>query len=90
MCSAPLQTSFKFKGTTIESVFHGENEKTNSARAKSVSDSVVDTKREEKSMTMILIVKEFSNMFHEDLLGVPRSQVIDFYIKPKLGTDPIS
>ena len=38
----------------------------------------------------IPVVREFPNVFPEDLLGIPRDREIDFHIKLTLGIEPIS
>ena len=51
--------------------------------------TVVHVKGKEKTLDTIPIVS-FSDVFPEDLPGIPNSQVIDFGIELKLGPRPIS
>ena len=50
----------------------------------------MDVRGKEKTLDMVPIVHEFSDVFLEDLPGIPPSRTVDFAIELKLGTEPIS
>ncbi|XP_074342586.1 uncharacterized protein LOC141680191 [Apium graveolens] len=51
---------------------------------------VVDTKREVPSLEEILVVKEFSDVFPEELPGLPPDRQIEFKINLAPGAEPVS
>ena len=52
--------------------------------------SVVDLQSEELEIRDIPVVREFSDVFPDDLLGLPSDREIEFSIDLLLGTAPIS
>ena len=52
--------------------------------------NVVDTRKEVLKLDDIPIVREFSDVFPKDLLGIPIDREIEFSIDLLLGTSPIS
>ena len=51
---------------------------------------MVDTRKEILKLDDILIVREFPDVFLEDLLGIPIDREIEFSIDLLPGTSPIS
>ena len=51
---------------------------------------ILDTKREQLNLDNILVIKEFPNVFLEDLPGVPPEREVDLFIEVVQGTTPIS
>ncbi|XP_038882411.1 uncharacterized protein LOC120073678 [Benincasa hispida] len=60
-----------------------------STKAKRV-ESVVDTKETEIALTSEPVVRDYPDMFSEELLGLPPPREIDFAIELEPGTIPIS
>lgn len=50
----------------------------------------MDVSKELTSLESVPIVREFSNVFPEDLPGMPPAREIDFSIGLLLGTTPLS
>ena len=51
---------------------------------------VLDSKRGQIELENILIMREFSDVFPEELLGIPLEREVDLSIEILLGTTPIS
>ena len=51
---------------------------------------MVDTRKEALKLDDIPVVREFSDVFPKDLLGIPIDREIEFSIDLLLGTSPIS
>ena len=51
---------------------------------------MVDTRKEALKLDDIPVVREFSDVFPKDLLGIPLDREIEFSIDLLLGTSPIS
>ena len=51
---------------------------------------MVDTRKETLKLDDIPVVREFSDVFPKDLLGIPIDREIEFSIDLLLGTSPIS
>ena len=51
---------------------------------------VLDSKRGHVNLENILVIKEFPDVFLEELLGLPPEREIDLYIEVVQGTTPIS
>ena len=51
---------------------------------------VLDSKREQVNLEDIPVIKEFPNVFPEELPGLPPEREVDLSIKVVLGTNPIS
>lgn len=72
---SPRQASFKFKGSrsgVVPKVVSALNAKKLINRGEwAFLTNVVDAKQVEGSMDSVLVVKEFSDVFPDDLLGLP-------------------
>ena len=51
---------------------------------------VVEVRENDVRLKDILVVREFPDVFPDDLLGLPSEREIDFQIDLALGTEPIS
>ena len=51
---------------------------------------MLDSKRAQIELENILIVREFSDVFPEELSGIPLEREVDLSIEILLGTTPIS
>ena len=51
---------------------------------------VVDTRRVLERMDQIQVVREFTDVFPEELLGMPPNREVEFKIELAAGTVPIS
>ena len=53
-------------------------------------DLILDSKREQVNIKNIPVIKEFPDVFPEELLGVPPEREVDLSIEVVQGTTPIS
>ena len=51
---------------------------------------ILDSKREQVNFENIPVIREFPDVFPEELLGVPSERKVDLYIEVVQGTTPIS
>ena len=51
---------------------------------------ILDSKREQVNFENIPVIREFPNVFREELPGVPPEREVDLFIEVVQGTTPIS
>ncbi|TYK27113.1 hypothetical protein E5676_scaffold478G00020 [Cucumis melo var. makuwa] len=90
----PSGTSFKFKGAGIicvPKVISGlKASKLLNQGTWGILANVVDTKEPEVSFSSESVVREYPDVFPDELLGIPPLKEVDFDIELELGTVPIS
>ncbi|TYK04093.1 ty3-gypsy retrotransposon protein [Cucumis melo var. makuwa] len=90
----PLVASFKFKGVgtiVLPKVISAlEASKLLNQGALSILGSVVDTREPEVSLSFEPVVREYPDVFPDELPGLPPSREIDFAIELEQNTVPIS
>ncbi|TYK11960.1 ty3-gypsy retrotransposon protein [Cucumis melo var. makuwa] len=90
----PLMTSFKFKGEGSRSlpkvISAMRASKLLSQGTWSILASVVDTREVDVSLSSELVVRDYLDVFPEELPGIPPHKDIEFAIKLEPGTVPIS
>ncbi|TYK29817.1 ty3-gypsy retrotransposon protein [Cucumis melo var. makuwa] len=90
----PSRTSFKFKGAGIvcisKVITAMKASKLLSQDTWSILASVVDTKELKIPLSSEPVVREYPNVFLDELPGLPPPREIDFAIELELGTAPIS
>ncbi|KAL4010648.1 hypothetical protein IC575_030151 [Cucumis melo] len=90
----PLMTSFKFKGggpRSLPKVISAMRaNKLLSQGSLSILASVVDTREVDVSLSSEPVVRDYPNVFPEELPGLPSQREIEFAIELEPGTVPIS
>ncbi|KAA0053491.1 DNA/RNA polymerases superfamily protein [Cucumis melo var. makuwa] len=90
----PSGTSFKFKGAGIvcmpKVISAMKASKLLSQGTWNILASVVDTRELEVSLSSEPVVREYPDVFPNELLGLPPPREIDFAIELESGTAPIS
>ena len=51
---------------------------------------ILDSKREQEYLENILVIREFPDVFHEELPGIPPEIEVDLSVEVVQGTTPIS
>ncbi|TYK03368.1 ty3-gypsy retrotransposon protein [Cucumis melo var. makuwa] len=89
----PLMANFKFKGEESRSlpkvISAIRASKLLSRGTWSILASVVDTREVDVSLSSEPVVRDYPDVFPEELLGLPPHREIEFAIELKLGTVPI-
>ncbi|TYK22664.1 ty3-gypsy retrotransposon protein [Cucumis melo var. makuwa] len=90
----PCGTSFKFKGAGIvcipKVILDMKASKLLSQGTWGILASVVDTREPQVSLSFKPVVREYPDVFTDELLGLSPPREIDFAIELKPGTAPIS
>ncbi|KAA0046147.1 ty3-gypsy retrotransposon protein [Cucumis melo var. makuwa] len=92
--NSPLMASFKFKGEGSRSlpkvISAMRATKLLSRGTLSILASVVDTREVDVSLSSELVVRDYPDVFPEELSGLPPHREIEFAIELEPGTVPIS
>ncbi|KAL0554316.1 hypothetical protein IC582_008235 [Cucumis melo] len=90
----PSGPSFKFRGANIvcipKVISAMKASKLLSQGTWGILASVVDTREQEVSLSSEPVVREYPDVFPDELLGLPPPREIDFAIELELDTAPIS
>ncbi|KAL0533940.1 hypothetical protein IC582_028215 [Cucumis melo] len=90
----PSGPSFKFRGAGIvcipKVISAMKASKLLSQGTWGILASVVDTREQEVSLSFEPVVREYPDVFSDELPGLPPPREIDFAIELELGTAPIS